>query len=165
MLIHVASGGGGHFALQIAKHLGAYVIGTSSQKNKDFVLRLGADQYINYRNRKFEKAVADIDFVLETMRYENFERSLEVLKTDGTIINLPSGLSDEVKIKALKKGVNVNFFMLVFSDSNDINSVASLLESGILKPHVSKEYTFEEIANAHRQVESGSTVGKVVVLT
>lgn len=164
VLIHASSGGVGHFAVQIAKHLGAYVIGTSSEKNRDFVLSLGADEHIDYRNTKFEEVISDIDFVLETIGHENFERSLEVLKPEGTIVNLPSGLSDEVKIKALKKGVNANFFMLVFSDSKDINSIASLLESSVLKPHVSQEYTFEEIADAHRQVESGSTVGKVVVL-
>lgn len=66
VLIHAASGGVGHFAVQIAKPLGAYVIGTSSEKNRDFVLGLGADEHIDYRSVKFEEVASDIDFVLET---------------------------------------------------------------------------------------------------
>jgi NADPH:quinone reductase-like Zn-dependent oxidoreductase len=163
VLIHAAAGGVGHYAVQIAKHFGAYVIGTSSEKNKEFVLELGADEHIDYKNAKFEDVVSDVDFVLETIGYENFGRSVDVVKPTGTIINLPSGLSEEVKEKALKKGINVNFMMLVFSDPEDIKSIASLLEQGIMKAHVSKTFDFEDIEAAHTQVESGTTVGKIVV--
>src|SRR5688500_852747 len=55
ILIHAASGGVGHYAVQIAKHFGAYVIGTSSAENKSFVLSLGADEHIDYRSVKFEE--------------------------------------------------------------------------------------------------------------
>lgn len=163
VLIHAAAGGVGHYAVQIAKHFGAYVIGTSSEKNKEFVLELGADEHIDYKNAKFEDVVSDVDFVLETIGYENFGRSVDVVKPTGTIINLPSGLSEEVKEKALKKSINVNFMMLVFSDPEDIKSIASLLEQGIMKAHVSKTFDFEDIETAHTQVESGTTVGKIVV--
>lgn len=61
-LIHAASGGVGHFAVQIAKYLGAYVIGTSSAKNKDFVLGLGADEHIDYKLVKFEEVLSDHGF-------------------------------------------------------------------------------------------------------
>lgn len=67
VLIHGASGGVGHFAVLIAKHLGAYVIGTSSAKNRDFVLELGADEHIDYKTEKFEDRLINIDFVLETI--------------------------------------------------------------------------------------------------
>ncbi len=163
VLIHAAAGGVGHYAVQIAKHFGAYVIGTSSEKNKDFVLELGADEHIDYKNARFEDVVSDVDFVLETIGYDNFGRSVDVVKSTGTIINLPSGLSEEVKEKALKKGINVNFMMLVFSDPEDMKSIASLLEQGIVKAHVSKIFDFEDIQAAHTQVESGTTAGKIVV--
>lgn len=164
VLIHAAAGGVGHFAVQMAKHLGAYVIGTSSEKNKDFVLSLGSDEHIDYRAAKFEDVLTDVDFVLETIGFENFGRSIDVLKPNGTIVNLPSGLSEEVKNKAIQKGVNANFFMLVFSDSKDINTIAALLENGHIKAHVPHEYAFEEIAQAHTKMESGTTVGKIVVV-
>ncbi len=62
VLIHAGSGGVGHFAIQIAKQLGAYVVTTSSAKNRDFVMSLGADEHIDYREKKFEEVAADIDF-------------------------------------------------------------------------------------------------------
>jgi len=55
LLIHAAAGGVGHFAVQIAKYLGAYVIATSSAVNKDFVLSLGADEHLDYRQVDFEE--------------------------------------------------------------------------------------------------------------
>src|SRR6218665_3365142 len=94
VLVHAAAGGVGHFVVQIAKHLGAYVIGTSSAANKDFVLSLGADEHIDYKAVPFETAVADIDFVLDSMGGDYIDRSLLVTKKGGTIISIPSGLNE-----------------------------------------------------------------------
>lgn len=163
ILIHAASGGVGHYAVQIAKHLGAYVIGTSSAANKEFVLGLGVDQYIDYRAQRFEDVVKDVDFVLETIGGDNFVRSLDVLKSTGTIVNLPSGLTDEAKQKAQEKGVNSCFFMMVESNGEDLRQIADLLEKGIINSHISKTYSFDRMAEAHLQIESGRTVGKIVV--
>lgn len=162
-LIHAASGGVGHFAIQIAKHLGAYVVGTSSGKNKNFILQLGADEHINYKEQQFEKVLSDIDFCLEAIGGEHFERSVEVVKPHGTIINLPSGLSDRAKAKANQKNVNTCFFMSVYSSGSDMNIIADLLEQEILTPHISQTYPFGEMPQAHKQIESGRTVGKVVL--
>ncbi len=57
VLIHAASGGVGHYAVQIAKYFGAYVIGTASAANRDFVIKLGADEFIDYTSEKFENKV------------------------------------------------------------------------------------------------------------
>ena len=54
-------------------------------------------------------------------------------------------------------------FVLVQSNGTDMNTLTSMLETGVLKPHVSKTFAFEEIADAHAQIESGRTVGKAVV--
>ncbi|PSK84814.1 NADP-dependent oxidoreductase [Prolixibacter denitrificans] len=162
-LIHAASGGVGHFAVQIAKYLGAYVIGTSSAPNRDFVLQLGADEHIDYREQPFEKVVSDIDFCLEAMGRGNFGRSVEVVKQGGTIVNLPSGLTEEEKQKAQDKQLQGSFFMQVFSGREDMQVIADMLEKGRLKPHISHTFPFDQLADAHRQVESGRTVGKVLV--
>ncbi|WP_165045615.1 NADP-dependent oxidoreductase [Dysgonomonas sp. ZJ709] len=164
VLIHAASGGVGHYAVQIAKHLGAYVIGTSSAANKDFILGLGADEHIDYKSQDFEKMVSDIDFVLETIGGNNFIRSLDVLKSRGTIVNLPSGLTDEAKQKAQEKGVNSCFFMMVESNGEDMKQIADLLEKGVVKSHISKTFSFEQMPQAHLQIESGRTVGKIVII-
>ena len=162
VLIHAAAGGVGHFAVQIAKHFGAYVIGTASATNKDFVLSLGADEHLDYKAQPFEEAIDNIDIVLDTVGGDNIERSFEVVKRGGTVITLPSNTSDGIVEKAKEKGIK-GFFFLVQSNGEDMKQIAGLLEKGILKPHVSAVYSFDEIGEAHRQIESGSTRGKVVI--
>lgn len=163
VLIHGASGGVGHFAVQIAKHLGAYVIGTSSEKNRDFVLSLGANEHINYNNQNFENELTDVDFVLETVGGYNFQKSIKTLKNKGTIINLPAPISEEDQKAADNKELNTCGFMAVFSSEKDIFKIAELLEIGAIKPHIHKVYAFNEMAKAHLEVEAGLSKGKVIV--
>lgn len=163
VLIHAGSGGVGHFAIQIAKHLGAYVITTSSSKNRDFVLSLGADEHIDYREQAFEEVASNIDFVLDGMGGEVLLKSLKVMKEGGSIISLPSPeISEEVLEQAEKRNVNVSFLM-VQSNGNDMNALKDLLADGTIKPHVSKTFPFSEMGNAHLELETGRTVGKMVV--
>jgi NADPH:quinone reductase-like Zn-dependent oxidoreductase len=162
VLVHGASGGVGHFAVQIAKHAGCYVIGTSSAENKDFVLGLGADVHIDYKAGPFEEVVKDIDIVLDTVGGDNIDRSLLVMKKGATIISIPSGANEHVKEKAASKGMT-GVTMLVQSSGEDMEHLAGLLESGALKPEVSKVFSFDKMAEAHTQVETGKTRGKVVV--
>jgi NADPH:quinone reductase-like Zn-dependent oxidoreductase len=96
VLIHAASGGVGHYAVQFAKHLGAYVIGTSSAANRDFVLSLGADEHIDYRNQAFEEVLDQIDFVLDSIGGDYIDRSLKVMNDGGTIVCIPSGSNETV---------------------------------------------------------------------
>ena len=164
VLIHAAAGGVGHYAVQLAKHLGAYVIGTSSANNKDFVLSLGADEHIDYKLKPFEEQTSDIDFVLDTIGGENIDRSLKIVKKGGTLITIPSGLSDGVAEKGHAAGINA-FFFLVSSNGEHMQEIAALLEKGILKSYVSDLFPFEKMGEAHLQVESGRTRGKVIVST
>ena len=163
VLIHAAAGGVGHYAVQIAKHLGAYVIGTSSAANRDFVLSLGADEHIDYRSQQFEKVVSNIDFVLDAIGGDNIDRSLEVINPGGTLVSIPSGLSEQVTEKAKAKGIR-GAFILVQSNGEDMKTLADLLSQGKLRSHVSQTFAFADMDKAHLQVESGRTVGKIVVI-
>lgn len=162
VLVHAAAGGVGHFAVQIAKHAGAYVIGTASAANKDFVLGLGADVHIDYTTDKFEELAKDMDFVLDPIGGDNIDRSLQVLKKGGTIISINSGANENVEEKAKAKGMK-GIKMLVQSSGEDMQNLASLLEEGALKPEVSVQLPFEKMKEAFTQVASGKTRGKVVV--
>jgi len=164
ILIQAASGGVGHYAVQIAKYLGAYVTGTSSAANKQFVLSLGADEHIDYKIPKWEDAVKDFDFVLDAIGGENVSLSVAVTKKGGTVIALPSGSLDQDRMeKARQKGVNCYFFV-VESNTNDIRQIAALLEQGIIRSHVSGTFSFNEMKEAHLQIETGRTKGKIVVV-
>lgn len=162
VLIHAAAGGVGHFAVQMAKHLEAYVVGTSSGKNKDFVLSMGADEHIDYTANPFETQVKNIDFVLDTMGGDHIDRSLEIMNPGGTLISIPSALNGGVEEKSKAKGVN-GYATFVQSSGEDMKTIAGLLEKGSLKSHISETYTFDQMAAAHHQIESGRTVGKIVV--
>jgi NADPH:quinone reductase-like Zn-dependent oxidoreductase len=74
-LNHAGSGGVGHFAVQIAKKLGAHVISTSTAKNRDFIMSLGADEHIDYRSQSFEQLLADIDLAFDTVAPDIAEKS------------------------------------------------------------------------------------------
>ena len=162
VLVHAASGGVGHIAVQIAKYLGAKVTGTSSPKNKDFVLSLGADSHIDYHVFDWKSAGRTFDFVLDTIGGDNIDHSLEVTKEGGSIISIPTGLNEDVTSKAESKGVK-GYFILVQSSGEDMKQIASLLESGAVKPHVSKSFPFEQMRAAHLEQETGRTVGKIVI--
>ena len=162
VLIHAASGGVGHFAVQIAKYLGASVTGTSSAKNREFVLSLGADHHIDYKNYDWENSEEKFDFILDTIGGENIDYSVKVLTEGGILISIPSGLNEDVEEKAASvKGKG--FKMMVQSDGNDMQKLAELLEKGFLKPHIYKTYHFNEMSDAHEELEKGRTVGKIVV--
>ncbi|MCX8532448.1 NADP-dependent oxidoreductase [Chryseobacterium luquanense] len=162
VLIHAASGGVGHYAVQIAKHLGAFVTGTSSEKNRNFVLNLGADQHIDYKNFDWGKFEEKFDFILDTIGGENIDNSIKVLKENGIIISIPSGLNDDVEEKAASVNAK-GFKMLVKSDGKDMEKLAEFLEKGVLKPYIYQAFKFEEMAKAHEELEKGRTVGKIVV--
>lgn len=163
VLIHAGSGGVGHFAIQIAKSMGAYVMSTSSAKNKEFIISLGADEHIDYRSQAFEEVLSEIDFVFDMFNGEVLFNSVKVAKSGGIVVSIPMPeFSEEVQALANEKEVKLSFHM-VQSSADDMHTVAQLLESKTIVPHVSEIFSFDEMAHAHKQLESGRTVGKLVV--
>ena len=163
VLIHAAAGGVGHFAVQIAKYLGAYVIGTASEANYDFVKELGADDFVDYTKEKFEEIVKDADVVLDAAGGDYPLRSLNVLKEGGRLVAIAGGITDEVIQVAETKKIKA-WRHLVHSNGDDMEQIAELMEAGTIKAYIFKEYAFEEIVEAHRQIETGKTRGKIVVV-
>jgi NADPH:quinone reductase-like Zn-dependent oxidoreductase len=162
ILIHAAAGGVGHFAVQIAKYIGAYVIGTASAENREFVLGLGADEHIDYKSQDVSAVVRGVDFVLDTIGGDNIDLSLKTMKKGGTIVSIPSGANEKVKEKAEAAGMK-GLTMMVQSSGEDMEHIAQMLEEGVVKPVVSNLFPFEKMGEAHLQVESHKTRGKTVV--
>lgn len=163
VLIQAGSGGVGHFAIQIAKEMGAYVISTSSAKNKDFVLSLGTDEHIDYHSQNFEEVLSNIDFVLDTLGGKILENSVKVVKNGGTVYTtVTPELSAEIKKVAEKENINVSN-ILVHSSGEDMNMLKEMLQTSSIKPNIYKTFAFEDMPKAHTEVEKGRTVGKVIV--
>ena len=162
VLVQAASGGVGHYAVQIAKHFGAYVIGVSSSKNKDFVLSLGADEHISYDQQEVTDVISNADIVVDAFAFDSLYKSLKIVKQGGLIISLLPMISEEVIEKAKEKNVKI-FYSLVKSNEADIQSIAKLLETGAIKSRISKTFPFGKMGEAHLAMESGKTVGKIIV--
>lgn len=164
VLIHGAAGGVGSFAVQIAKKLGAHVIGTASGKDRNFVLKLGADECIDYQTQKFDEVVSDVDFILDSIGGDNFVRSLKVLKPNGTIVLLPTIKKEEADKVAKEKGIKNYHHIMMHSSGKDMNEIAKMLSNGSMKSHVSKTYPMTEIRKVHEDMVSGGHTGKIVVV-
>ncbi|OON67698.1 NADP-dependent oxidoreductase [Hymenobacter sp. CRA2] len=161
VLVHAAAGGVGHYAVQLAKHLGAHVIGTASGGKVDFVRGLGADEVIDYQQQPFEQAIAPVDVVLDTVAGDTQLRSLNVLKPGGQLVSI-LGLTPDTPARAAERNVTAQG-MLVNSNEAGMQQVADLLASGALRSHVSLTVPFAELPKALEQVQTGHTQGKVVV--
>jgi NADPH:quinone reductase-like Zn-dependent oxidoreductase len=162
VLIHAASGGVGHYAVQLAKEIGAYVIGTSSSANREFVLSLGADEHFDYQGGNLADVTHDIDFVFDSLGPDNIIKSLPVIKNGGKVISIVTQFNNDLTAQLAAKNVTGKF-LLVQSSGKDMKYLATLLENGKLKSHISKSFALDEIADAHKQLETGRTVGKIVV--
>lgn len=170
VIIHGASGGVGHYAVQFAKHFGAYVIGISSENNRDFVLGLGADEFIDYETQKFEEIITDADIVHDTVWSDDekhIERSFKALKQGGTLLSLIVYPDAEFIEKAKKeKDVAVLRVNVRYPEENylqDMQSIAALLASGIVKTHISHVFPLEEMSKAHALIQTKNAVGKIIV--
>jgi NADPH:quinone reductase-like Zn-dependent oxidoreductase len=166
ILIHGAAGGVGSLALQFAKCKGAYVIGTASAHNHDFLKGLGADEVIDYNNQKFEELLHDIDVVFDASPVRDNDtrmKIVEVLKQGGILVGsqLDSPFSDDV-LKALAKK-NAKGELVAVHKYDCLNETAKLIDEGKVKVIVSKVYPLEKVAEAQRESEAGHVRGKLVL--
>lgn len=182
-LIHAGSGGVGTFAIQLAKDLGAHVATTCSERNAELVRSLGADEVIDYRSTKFEDVLSGYDFVLDAIGGETRERSLEVLRRGGHLATMIGGFpaatmkygpvrgalvavgglaSITVRAK-LKHGVTLSHVLREDDGLVLEQQITRRIEAGAIRAVIDKTYPLDDIADAHRQIETGRTRGKLVI--
>jgi len=183
VLIHAGSGGVGTVAIQMAKHLGAFVATTTSTANVAWVKALGADVVIDYKQQDFA-ILRDYDVVLNSLGGDVLEKSLTVLKPGGQLISLsgpptaqfareqglswPLGLvmrllSSGIRRKARKRGVGYSF-LFMRADGIQLHKITALIEAGVIKPVVDRTFPFDQIADALHYVEQGRAKGKVAIV-
>lgn len=183
VFIQAGSGGVGTIAIQLAKHLGATVATTASEKSFNLLKKLGAAVLIDYKTQDFESVLKDYDLVLNSQDAKTLGKSLNVLKNGGKAISisgLPTGdlavetnapwyvkiilnlISAGIRKKAKKLNVGYQF-LFMRADGEQLSQITKLIESGIIKPVVDKVFPFEKTNEALAYVESGRAKGKVVV--
>jgi NADPH:quinone reductase-like Zn-dependent oxidoreductase len=164
VLIQAAAGGVGHLAVQFAKMNGAYVIGTASEKNEKFLKSMGVDEFINYKKEKFEEIVHDADAALDAMGGEILYKTISCVKRGGIVVCLPSSTKNDPKAIELAEERNIRLIWpMMRPDGNQMRTIANLLQEKKLKVFVDKIFTLDQIAWAHKAVETHQTKGKVVV--
>ena len=183
VLIHAGSGGVGTIAIQLAKHLGAFVATTTSAANADWVKRLGADVVIDYSKDDFEKVLQGYDVVLNSLGADVLEKSLRVLKPGGQLISISGPpdsafardigaswslrqvmrlLSYRIRRKAKRGGVSYSFLFMRAS-GDQLREIGSLIDAGAIRPVVDKLFPFASTNEAMAYVDKGRAKGKVVV--
>jgi NADPH:quinone reductase-like Zn-dependent oxidoreductase len=164
ILIQAAAGGVGHLAVQFAKLNGAFVSGTASEKNEQFLNKIGVDQFIDYKKEKFEDHVNELDAVLDAMGGEVLYRSIRCVKRGGRAVCLPSSTKDDPKAIELAEQRDVKLIWpMMHTNGDEMRKIASLLQEKKLKIFVDKIFTLEQVSWAHKAVETHATKGKVVL--
>ncbi|MGD9807128.1 MAG: NADP-dependent oxidoreductase [Deferribacterales bacterium] len=161
VLIHAAAGGVGHLAVQFAKMKGAYVVCTASSHNRSFLEELGADEVIDYKVRDFAES-EPFDFILDNMGFEVGEKSLEVLKPEGMMVTVPTVTAERVIKAGEAKGLNVKGVKVGLSKEG-LNKLADLVDGGFIRVFISAIYSMDQAVQAHKDIESGHTRGKIVL--
>ncbi len=162
VLIHAAAGGVGHFAVQIAKARGAYVIGTASAAKRDVVLALGADEVIDYRTQDVAATATDIDVALVPFVGEERLRTLDTLRPGGILVTILPAQLGELTARAAELGVRATG-MLVEHDQQGMRAIAQLIEDGRLRPLIEEVFPLADAAAAHALGEQGRVTGKLVL--
>jgi NADPH:quinone reductase-like Zn-dependent oxidoreductase len=162
VLVHGAGGGLGHIAVQLARHLGAEVIGTASAAKHEFLRGLGADRLIDYRSADFADEVRDVDVVLETIGGDYAARSLAVLRPGGLLVTAVERLNASLPGQAAAAGRRFAA-VSVEPDYVALERLAELAEAGAVRPYVQTALPLEDAAKAHELVAAGGVQGKVVL--
>jgi NADPH:quinone reductase-like Zn-dependent oxidoreductase len=159
ILITGASGAVGSMAVQLAKVKGAHVIGTGSGRNEDFVRKLGADEFIDYKKARFEEEVSGVDVVFDTVGGDTQERAFQTLKRGGVLVSTVSPPSPE---KAKEFGVAVAMVVMM-PKPDQLAEINRLVESGKLKVRVATVLPLAEVKKAHQLSASGHADGKIIL--
>src|SRR5438270_13576085 len=158
-LIAGAAGGVGHFAVQFAHVAGARVIGTGSSRNRDFVLGLGADEYVDYTQQDVGEVVSGVDVAFDTVGGETAESLLPAVREGGILVAIANVPPEDA---ARERGVRAE--LLVMSPkSEQLARIADLVASGDVRVELSEVLPISEVRRAHELNESGHTRGKIVL--
>jgi NADPH:quinone reductase-like Zn-dependent oxidoreductase len=162
IVIHAAAGGVGLFAVQLAKWQGAYVIGTASERNIDFLKSVGVDELIDYTKYKLTEKVWNVDAVLDTVgTAEVQEESFKALKPRGNYVSITAGPREEL---LEKYEISATRF-LFRSDPAQLKQIVQLIEEEKVKIFIDKTFSLTEARKALEFVHKGRTRGKVVLVT
>ena len=181
ILFHAAAGGVGQIFCQWAKSLGVKVIGTvGSDEKVELAKKNGCDEVINYSKENFAKKVLDITdgkglpVVYDGVGRSTFEKSLECLKTRGTMVSFgnASGALSPIDVTKMLQPKGLYFIRpsigQYLGTKNELTEASKMLFekiiSGKVKVNIFKKYKLEDVVQAHIDLESRKIVGPAVII-
>lgn len=159
VLIHAGAGGIGAVAVQLAKHLGAFVAATAGTNNVDFVRSLGADAVIDYGRTDFSAELHDYDLVFDLIGGSVRHRSFRVLKPGGRIVYLSV---PPMKAPPPRNDVTVTQAPVKY-DTHLLDRIAELIASKAIRPVVGAVFRFADALKAYEHVMTGHARGRVML--
>jgi NADPH:quinone reductase-like Zn-dependent oxidoreductase len=166
VFINGAAGGVGTYAVQIAKARGAEVTGTCSGAKAPRVRELGADHVVDYtQGDPFASGHGTYDVVLDAVRGTPPARLRALLRPGGVLVTI-TGMPWDTALAWLRNRVSSRrtVVFLVKTSGARLDGLAAMIENGQVKPVVETTYTWDQLAEAHRRVETGRVTGKVAVV-
>lgn len=164
VLVNGASGAVGTAAVQIAKHFGADVTGVCSTANVELVKSLGARRVIDYTAEDFTQNAETYDVIVDTAGTAPFSRSRASLKEGGRLLMVLGGLPDMLQMPWVSMTSSKKVIAgPATGRAEDLRFLAGLAQAGEYKPVIDRRYPFEQIAEAHRYVDTGRKRGNVVI--
>ena len=164
VLINGAAGCFGTFAVQLAKHFGAEVTGVDSTDKLDAMRQIGADYVIDYTSEDFTENGERYDVIFEVAGKASYSRCIRSLNRNGRLV-----LANPKFLQMLRAPFTSRFtdkkvtFAFAKDRAEDLELLAELMEAGTLKAVIDRRYPLEQVAEAHRYVESGAKIGQVVI--
>ena len=183
LFISGGSGGFGAMAVPLAKTRGIKVITNGSLENKERVLALGAEQFLDYKTKDYAQLLHDVDGVIDTIGGKETEKQFSILKQGGKLVSLKGmpngrfakkmglplwkqwifGFAGRSFDNMAKKRNQEYHFIFVQSSGEQLSEIAKVLEENQIRPSIDSIYSFEDIAKALVKVDKGSSRGKTIV--
>ncbi len=159
-LIAGGAGGVGHLAVQFAKHAGAKTIATGSAGNREFVLGLGADEYIDYTSQSVSEVAQDVDVAFDAVGGETTASLVPTLRAGGVLVTIANAPPEQA---AAQRGARAELFSMSPS-SEQLARIAALVAEGAVRVEIAETFPLEEARKAHELSEAGHTRGKIVLM-
>jgi NADPH:quinone reductase-like Zn-dependent oxidoreductase len=164
VLIVGAGGSIGTYSVQLAKHYGAQVTGVDSSGKLDMLRSIGADHVVDYTREDYTKNGQKYDVIMDTIGGSPFAGSLRSLNENGTYLNVNPGMLHRLQMgwasgRSNKKLLSWEAGYTV----ENLLALKELIEAGSIKPIIDRRYPLEQIAEAHRYVETDQKKGNVVI--
>jgi NADPH:quinone reductase-like Zn-dependent oxidoreductase len=169
VIINGASGSVGSAAVQIAKYFEADVTGVCSTENLELVKSIGADKVIDYTKEDFSRSSNMFDVIFDAVGKTSFSKSKNALKQKG--IFLEAGITPSVLPQVFMTSLIGNKKAIIMATglrppgerTKDLIFLRGLIEKGKIKPVIDRQYTLEQIAEAHKYVDKGHKRGNVII--